>query len=188
MTTYISALTLPDKIFASPAASILTPIVLGSGVGIGISNKKTKETYMSLRQPPLSPPTWVFGPVWTLLYGLMGYAAHRAWMTGTSPLNSTELIRTTRHAATVYSVQLVLNLVWTPLFFGLKKPVAALADITALIGVNVYLTYLWAEVDKVSAYCMVPYLGWLGFATYLCAGVGYVNGWDLRGRKTAKSE
>lgn len=139
---------------------------------------------MSLAQPPLSPPTWVFGPVWTLLYGLMGYAAHRAWTIGTSPLNSTETIRTTRHAATVYTVQLALNLVWTPLFFGLKKPVAALADITLLLGTTVYLTNLWSEVDQVSASCMVPYLGWLGFATYLCAGVGYVNGWNLKGRNT----
>lgn len=108
-------------------------------------------------------------------------------MTGTSPLNSTELIRTTRHASTVYSIQLVINLVWTPLFFGLKKPLAALADIVALIGTNVYLTYLWSEVDEASAYCMLPYLGWLGFATYLNAGVGYMNDWDLSPR-TTKSE
>ncbi|KAJ4416419.1 hypothetical protein N0V82_006761 [Gnomoniopsis sp. IMI 355080] len=186
MTTYLSALTLPDKIFASPAASILLPIVLGSGVGIGISSKKTKETYLSLRQPPFSPPTWVFGPAWTVLYGLMGYAAHRAWVTGTSPLNSTAMIETTRHAATVYTAQLVLNLIWTPLFFGLKKPVPALVDITALIATNVYLTNLWSEFDEVSAYLQLPYLGWLTFATYLCAGVGYLNGWDLTG-KAAKS-
>lgn len=117
----------------------------------------------------------------------MGYAAHRAWMTGTSPLNSTDLIRTTRHGATVYSAQLALNLIWTPLFFGLKLPIVSLVDIVALLGTNVYLTNLWSEVDQVSAYCMLPYLGWLGFATYLCAGVGYLNNWDLKG-KTAKSE
>lgn len=114
----------------------------------------------------------------------MGYAAHRAWMTGTSPLNSTAMIQTTRHAATVYSAQLVLNLIWTPLFFGLKKPVLALVDITALIATNVYLTNLWSEVDEVSAYLQLPYLGWLTFATYLCAGVGYLNGWDLTGKAT----
>ncbi|KUI54297.1 hypothetical protein VP1G_01789 [Cytospora mali] len=179
MTTYIPALTIPDQIFASTPASILTPIILGSAVGIGISNKKTKETYLTLRQPPLAPPTWVFGPVWTLLYGLMGYASHRAWTLGTSPFSSPSVIATTRHASTVYSIQLALNLIWTPLFFGVKKPVAATVDILALLGTNIYLTYLWSSVDSVSAGCMVPYLGWLGFATYLCAGVGYVNNWDL---------
>lgn len=119
----------------------------------------------------------------------MGYAAHRAWTTGTSPLNSTELIRATRHGATVYSAQLALNLIWTPLFFGLKMPVAALVDIVALLATNVYLTNLWSEIDQVSAFCMLPYLGWLGFATYLCAGVGYLNGWDLKRKgNAAKSE
>lgn len=117
----------------------------------------------------------------------MGYAAHRAWSTGLSPLNSVDVIQTTKHASTVYSIQLALNLIWTPLFFGLKKPVAATVDILALLGTNVYLTYLWTKVDMTSAYCMVPYLGWLSFATYLCAGVGYVNGWDLK-EKEPKTE
>lgn len=112
----------------------------------------------------------------------MGYASHRAWALGTSSLASPALAATTRHASTVYSVQLGLNLVWTPLFFGLKKPVAATADILALVAANAYLTYLWSSVDAVSAYCMVPYLGWLGFATYLCVGVSHVNGWDLTGK------
>lgn len=117
---------------------------------------------------------------------MMGYAAHRVWTTGTSPLNSTAVIETTRHAATIYTAQLGLNLVWTPLFFGLRAPIAALVDITALIAVNVYLTNLWSEVDEVSAYLQLPYLAWLSFATYLCAGVGYLNNWDLTG-KTTKS-
>lgn len=209
MTTYIPALTLPDRLFTSPAASILTPIVLGSAVGIGVSSrlkplirpnagglkhaltvnqdKETKITYMRLRQPPLSPPTWVFGPVWTILYGVMGYASYRAYTNGTSPFSSPDVIATTKHAATIYSAQLALNLIWTPLFFGLKKPVAATVDIVALLGTNVYLTYLWSTIDQVSAYCQVPYLGWLGFATYLCAGIGYVNNWDLQA-KESKSE
>ncbi|KAK7742009.1 hypothetical protein SLS53_004593 [Cytospora paraplurivora] len=187
MTTYIPALTIPDRIFANTAASILTPVVLGSAVGILVSNKKTKETYKQLHQPALSPPAWVFGPVWTILYGLMGYASHRAWTIGTSPLNSPWGIATARHASTVYSIQLALNLVWTPLFFGARKPVAATADILALIGTNVYLTYLWSSVDKISAYALVPYIGWLGFATYLCTAISHINGWDLN-PKVPKTE
>ena len=66
-----------------------------------------------------------------------------------------------------------------PLFFGMGRSVEALVDITALTGAVGYLTYVWSKVDTTAAYCLVPYLGWLGFATYLTAGTGYLNGWDL---------
>lgn len=55
-----------------------------------------------------------------------------------------------------------------PLFFGLQRPIEATADIVALVGVTGYLTYVWSGVDTVAAWAMIPYLGWLGFATYLC--------------------
>ena len=89
---------------------------------------------------------------------------------------------------TLYTVQLALNVVWMPLFFGARRPIEATADILGLAGVNGYLTYLWAGIDRVAAWCQVPYLGWLGFATYLCAGVGHLNGWDLSDREAKKEE
>lgn len=114
----------------------------------------------------------------------MGYAAHRAIVNGLNPLTSTtELIRTTKHSATLYTIQLGLNLAWMPLFFGLKRPIEATADIIALVGINAYLTKLWWAVDRTAAWCMVPYLGWLSFATYLCAGAGYLNDWDFKGKE-----
>lgn len=118
---------------------------------------------------------------------MMGYAAYRAANTGLSPFSSPGTIRTTRHSMTVYTIQLALNLAWMPLFFGARRPVAATADVLALVGVNGYLTYLWSGIDQVAAWCQVPYLAWLGFATYLCAGVGYLNEWDLSD-KTVKKE
>ena len=131
----------------------------------------------------------MFGPVWTILYGLMGYAAHRAVEIGLSPLGSVENVRTAKHAATLYTIQLGLNLVWMPLFFGLRRPIEATADIVALLGINTYLTSLYFSIDEVAGWCMVPYLGWLGFATYLSAGVGYVNNWDIRDKAvTAKKD
>lgn len=84
-----------------------------------------------------------------------------------------------QHGATLYTIQLVLNLVWTPLFFGLKKPVAASADIIALTGTVGYLAYLWGQIDETSGWLLAPYLAWLGFANYLCHGAGYLNGWDF---------
>lgn len=133
-----------------------------------------------MKQPPLRPPPQVFGPVWTLLYGIMGYAAHRAITAGLNPLTSTVGgVQTAKHAATLYTIQLGLNLVWMPLFFGLRKPVLALADIVSLVGINGYLTYLFFELDETAGWLYVPYMAWLGFATYLNAGVGVVNNWKI---------
>jgi len=67
-----------------------------------------------------------------------------------------------------------------PLFFGLGRPILATVDIISLLGVNVYLASLWgSSVDETSGWLLVPYIAWLGFASYLSAGVGYLNGWDL---------
>ena len=71
-----------------------------------------------------------------------------------------------------------------PLFFGLKRPIEATADIVALTGVTGYLAYIWSGVDPVAAWGLAPYLGWLGFATYLSAGTGYLNGWDFSDKET----
>lgn len=104
----------------------------------------------------------------------MGYAAYRAYDTGMSPFASTEKHLLAKQGATLYTIQLGLNLVWMPLFFELKRPIEATVDIVGLLGVNTYLTYIWAQVDPVAGWAMVPYLGWLSFATYLSAGVGYL--------------
>jgi translocator protein len=133
-----------------------------------------------MKQPPLRPPPYVFGPVWTLLYGLMGYAAHRAVTAGLNPLTSSVAgVQMAKHAATLYSVQLGLNLAWMPLFFGLRRPVTALVDIVALLGINGYLTHQFFQLDTVAGWLFVPYMAWLSFATYLTAGVGVMNNWRI---------
>ena len=87
MAPYIPSLTLPPAIFETPAASILLPVAAGTAVGFSTRPKETQQKYLALRQPPLRPPPWVFGPAWTALYACMGYAAHRAWTTGMSSLD-----------------------------------------------------------------------------------------------------
>lgn len=203
--SYIPSLTLPASVFNSPAISILIPVTLGLGQGLlsqpGSSKPKTpseapnpeRRTYYSIpqdeveakyaamKQPPLRPPPWVFAPVWTTLYILMGYGAHSAWKNGMASQNP-RVVEDTRRGATLYTVQLVLNQLFMPLFFGLGRPVEALADITALTASVAYLTYIWKKVDRVAMWCMVPYLAWLGFATYLTAGTGYLNNWSFTKR------
>ena len=128
----------------------------------------------------------MFGPVWTVLYGVTGYAAHRG--IGAALGSARSGGAAARTAATLYTAQLGLNLAWMPLFFGLRRPALALADIAALLGANGYLAWLFfapAErgglglPDSVAAWCYVPYVAWLGFAAYLNLGVGYLNGWDI---------
>jgi benzodiazapine receptor len=118
----------------------------------------------------------------------MGYAAYRATFYGLSPLASPQTIQTTRHSMTVYSIQLGLNLIWMPLFFVAKRPIEATVDIVALLGLNGYLAYLWGSIDSVAGWCQAPYLAWLGFATYLSAGAGYLNDWNLQDKEIDAAE
>jgi benzodiazapine receptor len=131
-----------------------------------------------MKQPPLHPPAWLFGPAWTTLYAVMGYTSYRAWTLGTTSVNPAT-VALARHGATLYTIQLALNLVWMPLFFGLNRPISATVDILALGGTVGYLAYVWGQVDSTCGWLLAPYLGWLGFATYLCVGAGYLNDWDF---------
>jgi len=187
MTTFIPSITIPAAVFASPAASILLPVALGTAVGFSVSPKETQKTYLALKQPPYRPPPQVFGPAWTLLYGLMGYSAYRAYSVGLSPFASADHQLKTKHGATLYSIQLGLNLIWMPLFFWAKRPIEATVDIVALTGVTGYLTYLWGSVDTIAGLALAPYLGWLGFATYLSAGTGYLNDWSFADKEVEAS-
>jgi benzodiazapine receptor len=144
---------------------------------------ESQETYLALKQPPFRPPPWVYGPVWTILYGLMGYAAYRAVTTGLSPLQSPEIIQAAKQGATLYTIQLGLNIVWMPLFFRLKRPIEAAVNIVALTGAVSYLIYVWSKVDTVASWCLVPYLGWLTFATYVTLGVGHLNQWNIANKE-----
>ncbi|KAH7123793.1 benzodiazepine receptor family protein-like protein [Dendryphion nanum] len=182
MTTYISSITLPAFLFEQPAASILLPVVCGAGIGYTTRPDQTKRMYRALRQPPLNPPAWVFGPVWTTLYAVMGYTAYRAYTTGTTSFDL-EKVRLAKQGATLYTIQLGLNLIWMPLFFGAGRAMAATVDIVALTGVTGYLAYVWGQVDPVCGYLFAPYLAWLSFATYLSAGVGYLNNWEINSPK-----
>ena len=116
---------------------------------------------MALKQPPYRPPPYIFGPAWTILYGLMGYSAYRAYSTGMAATSSLETQLLTKQGATLYTIQLGLNLVWMPLFFVAKRPIEATVDIVALTGITGYLTYIWGQVDPVAGWALAPYLGWL---------------------------
>lgn len=187
--SYIPSITLPDAVFNTPAISILLPLGLGLGAGYisSIVSDTPEKAYKQWKLPPYRPPPQVFAPVWTALYGLMGYGAYRAWNTGMSSLNPL-VIEDTRRGATLYTVQLALNMMFMPLFFSMRRPVEGTVNIIALTGTVGYLTYIWNQIDPIASYCLVPYVGWLSFATYLAGGIGYLNDWDLNFKTTPVAE
>ncbi|KAJ5084895.1 hypothetical protein NUU61_009474 [Penicillium alfredii] len=174
---------LPQPIFASPFLAVATPIATGNVVALLVNRNKTQATYRSLRQPPFRPPGWLFPPMWTLLYGLMGYASHHATVTASQSL--TLAVRDANHSAqTLYTSQLVLNFMWMPLFFGFGRPATALGDLALLAGTVGMLMANWWKADRTAFWLMVPYSAWLAYATYLNTGVGILNNWALPEKKS----
>ncbi|PWY89544.1 TspO/MBR-related protein [Aspergillus sclerotioniger CBS 115572] len=175
---------LPQAIFANPLASVVTPITTGSLIGYHTNRKgRTKQIYHSLKKPPLYPPTWLFPCAWTALYGMMGFAIHHATVSGTiATMDSSTIVQDWAvKSQTLYISQLALNHLWMPLFFMLRKPAWALADILLLGGNVAALMHIWWKHDRVAFWLMAPYAAWLGFATYLNAGVGMLNQWTIGG-------
>ncbi|GLB12611.1 hypothetical protein AtubIFM57258_010653 [Aspergillus tubingensis] len=183
---------LPQAMFAHPLVSIVTPIATGSLVGYHTNRKgRTKQTYHSLKKPPLYPPTWAFPVVWTVLYGMMGFAIHHATVSGTiagdyppSLSSPSSIVQDwTVKSQTLYISQLALNHLWMPLFFMFRKPAWALADLLLLSGNVAALMHIWWKHDRVAFWLMTPYAAWLGVATYLNAGVGILNNWVIGGER-----
>ncbi|OCL02361.1 TspO/MBR-related protein [Glonium stellatum] len=185
MTSFIPSLALPSIAFEQPAIAILLPIALGTGIGYSTRPDRTQKTYRALKQPPLNPPPQVFGPVWTFLYASMGYAAYRAWSAGINSFDPNKA-NLAKQGASLYTIQLGLNLIWMPLFFGLGRPIEATVDIFALTGVTGYLAYIWSQVDPIASWALAPYIGWLSFATYLSAGCGHLNNWNFNSVQAEK--
>lgn len=115
--------------------------------------------YASLAKPSWNPPSWVFAPVWTALYAMMGIAAWLVWRKSR--------FDGARAALTLFAVQLVLNALWSYLFFGLHRPDLAFVEIVALwLAILAVLVLFWRE-DRRAGALLVPYLVWVGFAACL---------------------
>ncbi|WP_435180046.1 TspO/MBR family protein [Halorussus sp. AFM4] len=115
--------------------------------------------YPTLAKPGFTPPSWVFGPVWTTLYLLMGVALYLVWRSGRN--------RRRRIALAAFGAQLALNAAWTLVFFGSRAILGGLVVIAALLAVILATVAAFARVDRRAAALLVPYLLWVGFATAL---------------------
>lgn len=142
------------------ALGVFAGMTAGAGLlGALTMRPSSDDWYDGLRKPRLNPPKAVFGPVWTGLYALIAYSGYRVWRTPRS--------KQRRAALALWGTQLVLNAAWTPLFFGMRRPAAALVDLVGLLGTAIAYTAVASKVDKPAAVMVAPYLGWLGFAGYL---------------------
>lgn len=151
-------------------AVVFVVICNAAGV-IGALTTQTGDStwYAQLEKPSFNPPGWVFGPVWTLLYTLMGIAVWRVWRRGRATPGVTP-------AVILFAVQLVLNAIWSPVFFGAERIDLALGVIGALWAVIVGTLVAFARVDRPAAWMLVPYLLWVSFATVLNASLLNLNG------------
>ena len=146
-------------------AGFLVLCVVG-GAASGLASPPG-EWYASLAKPSWNPPNWIFGPVWTALYAMIGVAGWRLWRRRAAP-------GATR-AMGWYGAQLALNFAWTPVFFGLHRPGAALAVIVAMLGAIVATIALSWRVDRPAALLLAPYAAWVSFATALNAAIWRLN-------------
>jgi len=137
-------------------------------IGALSTNPSINTWYSTLVRPEWSPPNWLFGPVWTLLYLMMGVALFLVW---------------TRHIGgklrmvwlKLFGIQLILNSLWSYLFFGVQRPDYAFYEILVLLGFIVSLIVLALRFDKRAAVLLVPYALWVSFATYLNYTIWQLN-------------
>lgn len=116
--------------------------------------------YTTLNKPALNPPNWIFGPVWTILYILMGIAAGIVWSKGLHHI----WVKTALYH---FSFQLIFNALWSVVFFGFNKPFWALLVILILLALILFTMKTFRTVSKTAAYLLVPYFLWVCFATFL---------------------
>lgn len=144
-------------------AGFLAAVTAAALLGVlGVTG--TTDEYRNLNQPSWAPPSWLFGPVWTTLYAMIAVAGWLVWRrTGWT------------RALTVYAVQLTLNAIWTPIFFGAGQYGLAFIDIVVLwvlIGTTIWL---FRPVSRPAAALLLPYWAWVTFATALNASIWHAN-------------
>lgn len=140
------------------AAFIIAVPLIGGAIGV---TTLPGEWYAGLAKPWFTPPNWLFGPMWTTLYVLIGWVGARKWLHG--------------GAVRLWWAQMALNFLWSPVFFGLQQPVAALAVIVAMwVLIVLFIRRDWAS-DRLSAGLFLPYLAWVSLATALNTAIVVLN-------------
>ncbi|MDO3443455.1 TspO/MBR family protein [Agrobacterium sp. V1] len=142
---------------------VFVVVVVAIGALIGVNNVPG-EWYQSLQKPFFNPPNWIFGPVWTTLYVLIGIAGARTWIR-----------KRMGTRMRLWFTQMVLNFLWSPIFFGMQSPAGALVIIIPMLVCILAFMALTYRRDRISMWLFVPYALWVAFATVLNASIGILN-------------
>ncbi len=154
------------KIFKLVIAVAL-PLIVG-GVSSIFTQQGVNTWFTTIAKPSFNPPSWVFAPVWTTLYVLMGIALYLVWV---SPIGDT----TKRKAYVIFGIQLVLNFAWSVIFFSLQEPGWAFVDII-LLWLSIVATMLvFRPIHKATFWLLLPYLLWVSFASVLNFAIWHLN-------------
>lgn len=137
-------------------------------VGAVFTTKAIPTWYAGLRKPPFTPPSWVFGPAWVTLYLLMAIAAFLVWRKG---LDKPQV----KWALVTFLVQLVLNALWSVVFFGLESPLAGVVVIVGLWIVILFTITRFFRISTAAGALLLPYILWVSFAAVLNVSVWLLN-------------
>lgn len=140
-----------------------------AALGGYITVRNIPTWYASLAKPPWTPPNWVFPIVWNILYGMIALSLWLLWDRTARSAQRTRLLQ-------LFVVHLVLNCLWTPVFFGAHYVWTAQVIILALLGTIIGLIALSWPVKRSAALLLIPYALWVTYASTLNAGIGYLNG------------
>ncbi len=152
--------------------SLIIPQLAG-GLGSYFTIDSVQDWYPMLEKPALNPPSWVFGPVWTTLFLLMGFALYLVWSSyAEASADKKDLIKI---ALTLFGVQMVLNTLWSIIFFGLHSPGGALIEIVFLWLAILATIITFAKISKPAAWLLLPYILWVSFAGYLNYSIWILN-------------
>lgn len=129
-----------------------------------------KFEYHRLKKPSFTPPDWVFGPVWAVLYALIAISAFRV-------VSKNKRGKRVKIAYIVFSVQLALNILWPILFFKFKLRGVAFEELLIMLVFIILTIVEFYKIDKIAAFLLIPYLLWSSFASVLNGGIWYMNRW-----------
>ncbi len=147
--------------------AIAIPLMVGATSGF-FTISGVESWYQTIQKPSWNPPNWIFGPVWTTLYVMMGIALFLVWKEDTSE----ELKKI---AIALFAVQLTLNFFWSFIFFNQQQPGWALVEIIAMWFFILLTIFAFAQVNKTAAWLLVPYISWVSFATILNYTIWQLN-------------
>ena len=139
--------------------SILLPMIIG-GISGSFTSASINTWYVTLNKPWFNPPNWIFGPVWTLLYLMMGIAFYMIW--------KSEAVNAVKQTAVIlFAAQLLVNFLWSLIFFYLKQPGWAMIDIILMWILIVATIFSFGKISSTAAWLMLPYICWVSFAMIL---------------------